>query len=57
MLELAAHQECLSTVIAQPGCLGVTWDILSEDKTALVWLVGEQKQQQYMRQSLAKTAT
>lgn len=39
MLKDDAHKSCLETVSAQPGCLAVTWDILNEDPTALVWLV------------------
>ena len=34
------YKKCLATVLSQPGCLSVTWDVLAEDATMLVWLVG-----------------
>jgi hypothetical protein len=35
------HAWALSVVTAQPGNLGCTWGVLTEDPTILVWLVGE----------------
>ncbi|KAL7005063.1 hypothetical protein EMMF5_005427 [Cystobasidiomycetes sp. EMM_F5] len=36
------HSATLSNTKSQPGyCAGITWGVLAEDKTLLVWLIGQ----------------